>query len=163
MDDLVEIADNERSGGLSSSSESLSSPGTSLPGLEDQENINPVPILPPVGNPLPYAVSGQRAFRSRGVPKSAFHPYRCPLAQLRCSKALAGRLHDGDSLWRTTSSGSSSSSGGYRVVHSGSASKGERRSSGGRRSGSSSSSGGRDVDSTGEEGSESLVNLSSRT
>ena len=58
MDDLVEIADDERSGELPSS-ESSSSPGTSLPELEDQENINPVPIPPPVGNPPPYVVSGQ--------------------------------------------------------------------------------------------------------
>ena len=56
MDNLVEIADDERSGG-SSSSELPSSPGTSLPELEDQENVPPInyetlnaiaiPILPP--------------------------------------------------------------------------------------------------------------------
>ena len=70
MDDLVEIVDDERSGG-SSSSESLSSPGTSLPELEDQENVPPInyenvnsiaiPVPPPVGNPPPYAMSGQCA------------------------------------------------------------------------------------------------------
>ena len=98
MDDLVEIADDERSK-EPLSSESSSSPRTSLPELEDQENINPIPIPPPVGNPPPYAVSGQHAVCSKGVPKSAFHPYHRPLAQLQCSKATAGRLHDGDSLW----------------------------------------------------------------
>ena len=82
MDDLVEIADDERSG-TSSSSESLSSPGTSLPELEDQENrppinfrdVNSIAILvpPPVGNPPPYAVSGQHTIRSKGIPKSTFH------------------------------------------------------------------------------------------
>ena len=70
MDDLVEIADDERLGG-SSSSESSSSPGSSLSELEDQEKIPPInyenvnsiiiPILPPVGNPPPYTVSGQHA------------------------------------------------------------------------------------------------------
>ena len=60
LDDLVEIADDERSG-TSSSSELLSSPGTSLPELEDQENVNPIPIPPPVGKPPPYTVSGQCA------------------------------------------------------------------------------------------------------
>ena len=59
MDDLVEIADDERSS--SSSSESSSSPGTSLPGLEELENAMPVPIPPPMDNPPPYVVSGQRA------------------------------------------------------------------------------------------------------
>ena len=68
MDDLVEIADDERSGS-SSSSESSSSPGTSLPELEDQENRPPVnygdvnsiaiPVPPPVGHPPPDAMSGQ--------------------------------------------------------------------------------------------------------
>ena len=65
MDDLVEIADDERS--ETSSSESLSSPGTSLPELEDRENflpvnfenVNTILVPPPVGNPPPYAVSGQ--------------------------------------------------------------------------------------------------------
>ena len=97
MDDLVEIADDERSGGSLSLGLS-SSPGTSVPGLEDQENVNLIPISPPVGNLPPYAMSGQRAVRSKGVPKSAFHPYRCPLAQLQCSKTSAGRFHDGDPL-----------------------------------------------------------------
>ena len=68
MDDLVEIADNERSS--SSSSESLSSPGTSLPGLEDQENVDPVPVPAPLENPPPYVVSGQRAIRTQGPPQS---------------------------------------------------------------------------------------------
>ena len=90
LDDLVEIADDERSS--SSSSESSSSPGTSLPGLEDVENVNPLPVPPPMGNPPPYAVSGQRAIRTQGVPKSSFHPYsfdRRPLGPLRCSKSSA--------------------------------------------------------------------------
>ena len=70
MDDLVEIADDERSES-SLELELSSSPGTSLPGLEDQENWLPInygdvnsitiPVLPPIGNPPPYAVSGQRA------------------------------------------------------------------------------------------------------
>ena len=162
MDDLVEIADDDRSG-TSSSSESSPSPGNSLPELEDRENINPVPVPPPVGNPPPYTVSGQRAVCSKGVPKSAFHPYRQPLAQLWCSKTMAGRLHDGDPSWRATSPGTSSSSGGYRVVHSGTIGQGERGSSGGRGSGSSSSSSGGDVDSAGKEGSQSSFDSSSRT
>ena len=162
LDDLVEIVDDERSGSLLLS-ESSSSPGTSLPELEDQENINLIPILPPVGNPPPYAVSGQHAVCTKGVPKSAFHPYRRPLAQLWCSKATAGRLHDGDLSWRATLSSSSDPSRGYRVVHSGTVGQGEHGSSGGRGGSSSSSSGGGDVDSTREEGSESSVNLTSRT
>ena len=112
MDDLVEIAD-ERSR-TSESSELSSSPGTSPPELEDQENINPVPVLPPVGNPPPYTMSCQRAVHSKGVPKPAFHPYCCPLTQLQCSKTAAGRLHDSDLSWQTTSSSSSPSSGGHR-------------------------------------------------
>ena len=70
MDDLVEIADDERSES-SSSSGSSSSPGTSLPELEDQENRLPIdygnvnsiaiPVPPPVGSPPPYVVSGQHA------------------------------------------------------------------------------------------------------
>ena len=82
MDNLVEIADNERSES-SSLLGSSSSPGTSLPELEDQENrplINyggvnsiAIPVLPPVGNPPPYAVSGQHTIRSKGIPKSTFH------------------------------------------------------------------------------------------
>ena len=151
VDDLVEIADDERSS--SSSSESSSSPGTSLPGLEDvenrppinYENINAIPVPPPAGNPPPYAVSGQRAVRSQGIPNSSFHPYpfdRRPLGPLRCSKASARRLGDGDSSWRAASASSSSSSGGYGVVHSGTIGQGERGSSGGRRSGSSSPSSG---------------------
>ena len=143
MDDLVEIADDERSS--SSSSESSSSPG-----LEDLENANPVPILPPMDNPPPYVVSGQRAMRTQGIPKSSFHPYSfdCrPLGPLRCSKASAGRLHDGDPTWRAASASSSNSSGGYGVVYSGTIGQGERRSSGGRRSCSSSPSSGGDLDS----------------
>ena len=146
MDDLVEIADDERSS--SSSSESSSSPGTSLPGLEDVENVNPVPVPPPMGNPPPYVVSGQRAIRTKGVPKSSFHPYsfeRRPLGPLRCSKSAAERLHDGDSSWRAASACSSASSGGYGVVHSGTIGQGERGSSGGRRSRSSSPSSGGDL------------------
>ena len=99
VDDLVEIADDERSS--SSSSESSSSPGTSLPGLEDLENVNPIPIPPPVGNPPPYVVSGQCAIRTKGIPKLSFHPYPfdCrPLGSLWCSKASARRLLDGDPL-----------------------------------------------------------------
>ena len=149
MDDLVEIADDERSS--SSSSESSSSPGTSLPGLEDLENANPLPVPPPMGNLPPYVVSGQRAIRTRGMPKSSFHPYsfdRRPLGPLRCSKSSARRLHDGNPSWRAASASSSDSSGGYRVVYSGTIGQGERGSSGGRRSGSSSPSSGGDSDST---------------
>ena len=162
LDDLVDIVDDKRSRSLSSS-ELSSSPGTSLPGLEDQENINPIPIPPPVGNLPPYAVSGQQAVQSKGVPKSAFHPYCRPLAQLQCSKTSAGRLHGGDPWWRTTLPSSSPASRGYGVVHSGTIGQCECGSSGGRGSGSSSSSGGGDVDSTQEEGSESSVNPISRT
>ena len=107
------IVDDERSG-TSESSELSSSPGTSLPELEDQENINPVPVLPPVGNPPPYTMSCQRAVHSKGVPKSTFHPYCCPLTQLQCSKTAAGRLHDSDLSWQTTSLSSSPSSGAHR-------------------------------------------------
>ena len=170
MDDLVEIADDERSGGLSSS-ESSSSPGTSLPELEDQENVPPInyeninsiaiPIPPPVGNPPPYVVSGQQAVRTKGIPKSAFHPYHCPLAQLiHCSKATAGRLHDCSSLRRTASMSTSSSSGGYGVVYSGSDGEDQRGSSGGTRGLSAHSTSGGDGDRTREEGSESLSSWS---
>ena len=146
LDDLVEIADDERSS--SSSSESSSSPGTSLPGLEDLENANPLPVPPPVENPPPYVVSGQRAIRTRGLPKSSFHPYsfdRRPLGLLRCSKSAAGRLLDGDPSWRAASASSSDSSGGYGVVYSGTIGQGERGSSGGGRSRSSSPSSGGDL------------------
>ena len=163
MDDLVEIADDERSS--SSSSESSSSPGTSLPGLEDLENVHPVPVPPPVGHPPPYAVSGQRTVRSQGIPKSSFHPYpfdRRPLGPLRCSKTSARRLHDGDPSWRAASSSSSTSSRGYGVVYGGSIGQGERGSSGGRGSGSSPSSGGGDLGSAREESSDSSVDPSSR-
>ena len=173
MDDLVEIADDERSGRSSlSSSESSSSPGTSLPELEDQENIPPIDyenlnailIPPPVGNPPPYAISGQHAVWSKGVPKSAFHPYHHPLAQLiQCSKAMAGRFHNGSLSRRATSTGSSPSSGGYRVVHSGSDGKDQHRSSGRAGGLSLNLTGGGNGGSAGEEGSESLVDSSGRT
>ena len=167
VDNLVEIADDERSRG-SSSSESSSSLETSLPELEDQENIPPVnfnnvnTIAIPV--PPPYAVSGQCAVQSKGVPKSAFHPYCHPLAQLSShAKAETGRLLDCPSSGQTTPSSSSYSSGGYRVVHSGTTGKSQCGSSGGRGCFLSSSPGGGDSDPSREEGIESLVDLSSRT
>ena len=163
VDDLVEIVDDERSRGSSSSLELSSSPGTSLPELEYQENVNPIPIPPPVGHPPPYAVSGQCAVCSKGIPKSAFHPYRYPLAQLWHPKTATGRLHDGDLSWRTTSSSPSSSPGGYGVGHSRPIGKGECGSLGRGGSGLLSSLGGGDSDSAGEEGSESSINTSSRT
>ena len=107
IDDLVEIADDEGSeGSLLSGSSSL---GTSLPELEDQENIpqfnrenmNTIPILPP------YVVSGQHAIHSKGVPKSAFHPYCHPLGLLECPKVGAGRFTDRPLSWGVTSTGSS--------------------------------------------------------
>ena len=146
MDNLVEIADDKRS--LSSSSESSSGP--SLPALEDQENFNPIPIPPPLGNPPPYVVSGQCAIHSKGIPKSSFHPYsfdRRPLGPLQCSTSSARRLLDGDPSWRAASASSLDSSGGYGVVHSGAIGQGERGSSGGRRSRSLSPSSGGDLDS----------------
>ena len=170
MDNLVEIADDERSGG-SSSLESSSSPGTSLPELEDQENfllinyenMNTIPIPPPIGNPPPYVVSGQCAVCSKGVPKSAFHPYHHPLVQLiHCSKATAGRLYDCSLLRRTASTSSSPSSGGYGVVDSRSDGEDQRGSSGGAGL-SLHSTGGGDGDCTREEGSESSIDSSGRT
>ena len=74
-DDLIEIADDERS----SSSESSSS-NDDVPELEsllDRENVQPIPVPVPLDIPPPYAVSGQHAVRSKGVPKSIFHPYPC--------------------------------------------------------------------------------------
>ena len=172
VDNLVEMADDERSKG-SSLLESSSSPGTSLPELEDQENIPQInyedintiaiPIPPPRGNLPPYVVSSQRAVQSKGVPKSAFHPYRHPLAQLyHCSKATAGRLYDHPSLGRTTPMSSSYSSRGYRVVHSKSDGKDQRGSSGGGGSLLSSLGSGGDCEVAGEEGYESSVDSAGR-
>ena len=171
MDDLVEIVDDERSRGPSSS-ESSSSLGTSLPELENQENVPPIhfknvntiPIPPPIGSLPSYAVSGQRAVQSKGVPKSAFHPYHHPLAQLiHCSKAMAGRLHDGSLSRKTTSTSSLPSSGGYRVVHSRSDGEDQHGSSGGAGSFPLYPTSGGDGGSTGDEGSESSVNSFGRT
>ena len=171
MDDLVEIVDDERSRG-SSSSESSSSPGTSLPELEDQENIllinyenmNTIPILPPVGNPPPYTVSGQCAVHSQVVPNSTFHPYHHPLAQLvQCSKAMAGRPHGGPLSGRATSMSFLPSSGGYRVVHSRSDAKDQHGSSGGTGGFPSHLTSGGDGGPARDESSESSVDSSSRT
>ena len=171
---LVEIADDERSDGLSSL-ELSSSLGTSLPELEDQENIpqfnyenmNVIPIPPPVGNPPPYAVSGQHAVWSKGVPKSTFHPYpldRHPLAQLfQHAKVETGRFPGHSLLGQTTSASSSYFSGDYGVVHSGADGEDQCRSSGGRGSLSSPSPSGGNHLATGEEGAESLFDLFSRT
>ena len=89
MDDMMEIVDNER---LPSSDSSLSEGGNLLeleeqenfPVVLVQENINAIPVPPPVNIPPPYAVSGQCAVCSKGAPKSIFHPYphHCPLAKL---------------------------------------------------------------------------------
>ena len=68
-DDIVEIVDNKRS---SSDGDVLE-----LESLLDQENVQPIPVPAPTENPPPYAVSGQRAICSKGVPKSSFHPYPC--------------------------------------------------------------------------------------
>ena len=68
MDDIIEIADDKRS----SLSESMSLEENNLQELESQsdeenappvnwENMNTIPIPPPLGNPPPYAVRGQCA------------------------------------------------------------------------------------------------------
>ena len=65
-DDLIEIADDKRS-----SSSGLSSSDDDIPELEspsDRENVQPIPAPAPFDTPPPYAVSGQRAVCSQGVP-----------------------------------------------------------------------------------------------
>ena len=71
--DLIEIADDEQS--LSSDSSSSSDDVPELESLSDRENIQPIPVPAPLDIPPPYAVSGQHAICSKGVPKSSFHPY----------------------------------------------------------------------------------------
>ena len=81
IDNLVKIADDERSSLLDLSL----SKDDDLPELENQENVVTIPIPPPADIPPPYAMSGQCAVQSRGVPKSTFHPYPCnrhPLGKL---------------------------------------------------------------------------------
>ena len=163
-DDIIEIADDERSSSLESSSSDDDVP--ELESLSDRENVQPTPIPAPLDTPPPYAVSGQRAICSKGVPKSSFHPYPCdhrPLARIfEHTKAATGGFGGGHPLWRTTPTSPSYSPGGYGMGHSGATSKGERRPLGRGGGVSSSPSGGGDFDSAGEEGSESLVELSSR-
>ena len=173
-DELVEIADDERSKGLSPL-ESFSSLGNSLPELEDQENIpqfnyknmNTIPIPPLIGNPPPYAMSGQHAVQSKGIPKSTFHPYPldcCPLAHLfKHAKVETGRFSGGSSSGRTTPKSSLYSPRGYRVVHSGSDGEDQCGSSGGAGGLLLHLGSGGDRNVAREEGSESLVNSFGRT
>ena len=148
--DIVEIADDERS----SSSESSSSDDDvlELESLLDQENVQPIPVPAPLEDPPPYAVSGQRAICSKGVPKLSFHPYPCdrrPLARLvEHSKTEARRLGSCHPSRRTTPTSPSYSPGGYGVGNSGTTSKGECRPLGGRGGVTSSSSGGGDLNPT---------------
>ena len=166
-DDIVKIADDERSlsSELSSSNDDVPEDFPELESLSDQENIHPIPVPAPLENPPPYAVSGQRAIRSKGVPKSLFHPYPCnrqPLAHLvKHSKVEAGRFGSRHPLWRTTPTSPSYPPGGYGVGDSGTTSEGEHGSLGRGGSVSSSTSGGGDIDSAREEESESSVNVSS--
>ena len=165
-DNLIKIADNKRS----LSSESSSSEDDDIPELEsllDRENLQPIPVPPPLEIPPPYAMSGQRAVRSKGVPKSTFHPYSCncrPLAHMfECAKVEAGRLHDCPLSWRTTPMSPLYSPGGYRVVDSWSDGKDQRRSYAGTGGILSYSRSGGDCHISREEGSESSSNSFSRT
>ena len=137
-----------------------------LESLSDQENVQPIPIPAPVENPPPYAVSGQCAIRSKGVPKSAFHPYPCdhwPLALLvKHSKVETGRLGSRHPSWRATPTSPSYAPGGYGVGNSRTTSEGECQPFGGRRSVALSSSGGGDLDPAREEESESSFDASCR-
>jgi hypothetical protein len=118
LDDLVEIADDE-------ASSSSSSEASDMPRLEEQENFWPVPVLPENRDaipilPPPYAVSGQRAVRSKGLPKGPFHPYssdRRPLGKIYERPGIGFRAPGHLASSRpTTPARSSSSSGGYGVV-----------------------------------------------
>ena len=67
-DDIVEIAGDERSSSLESSS------NDDVPELEsllDQENVQPIPIPAPSENPPPYAVRVNMPF----VPKASLNPH----------------------------------------------------------------------------------------
>ena len=167
-DDIVKIADDERSSSseLSSSDNDVPEDVPELESLSNQENIRPIPVPAPLENPPPYAVNGQRAIHSKGVPKSSFHPYPCnhpPLAHLvEHSKVKAGRFSSCHPLWRTTPTSPSYSPGSYGVGDSGTTSEGEHRSLGGRGGVTSSSSGGGDLDPTREEESESSIDASRR-
>ena len=157
-DDIVEIADDERS----SSDDDV----PELESLSDQENVQPIPIPAPLENPPPYAVSGQCAVCSKGVPKSSFLPYPCDCRPLVClfehTEIEARGFGGGHLSWRTTPTSPSYSPGGYGVGDSRTTSEGEHRPLGGRGSVLSSPSGGRDLDSTREEESESLIDASSQ-
>ena len=152
---------------VSSSSESSSSDDDvpELESLSDQENVQPIPVPAPLENPPPYAMSGQHAVHSKGVPKSLFHPYPCDRWPLAClfehTKAEAERFGGSHLSWRTTPTSPLYSLGGYRVGDSRTTSEGERRSLGRGGSVLSSPSGG-DLDSTREEESESSIDASSR-
>ena len=174
MDDIIKIVDDKRS----SLEDLLEEEEDDFPELESQsdeentpqvnwENMNMNPIPPPLGNPPLYAMSGQRAVQSKGVPKLAFHPYPCdhhPLAQLfKHAKIETGGLTGHPSSGRTTPTNPSYSSGGYRVVNSRLDGKDQCRSSGGGGSLLLSSSGGGNHLVSGEEGSESLFDSSGRT
>ena len=119
----------------------------------------------PMENPPPYTMSGQCAVRSKGVPKSLFHPYPCdrqPLARLvEHTKTEARRFGGGHLSWRTTPTSPPYSPGGYRVGDSRTTSEGECRPLGGRGGITLSSSGGGDLNPTGEEESESSIDSSS--
>ena len=161
---VIEITDDERSLSSELSSEN------DIPELEslcDRENIQPIPIPPPLDIPPSYAVSGQHAVHSKDVPKSAFHPYpgnHRPLAHLfERAKVEAGRFSDGPLSWRTTPMSPLYSPGGYRVVHSRSDGKDQHRSFGGTGGLLSHLRGGGDCDVAGEEDSESSVDSFGRT
>ena len=158
-DDIIKIADDKRS--LSSESSSSNDDVPELESLSDQENVKPIPIPTPLERPPPYAMSGQRAVRSKGVPKFTFHPYCHPLALLvKHPKVEAGRLSSSHPSWRTTPTSPSYTPGGYGVGDSRTTSKGECRPFGGRGGIVSSSSGGGDLDPAREEESESSINVS---
>ena len=132
-EDLIEIADDERSSSSESSSSDDDVP--ELESLSDRENIQPILVPAPLDIPPPYAMSGQHAVCSKGIPKSIFHPYPCdhqPLAHIfEHAKAETGGFNDGPPLWRTTPTSPSYSPGGYGVVHSGSDGEDQHRSPGG--------------------------------
>ena len=166
-DDIVEIADDKRSlsSELSSSDDDVPEDVPELESLSDQENVHPIPVPAPVENPPPYAVSGQCAVHSKGIPKSSFHPYPCdhwPLALLvEHSKVEARRFGGSHPSWRTTPTSPSYSPGGYGVGDSRTTSEGEHRPLGGRGGVVLSSSGGGDLNPTIEEESESSIYASS--
>ena len=151
---------------MSSSDDEVPEDVPELESLSDQENVQPIPIPAPLELPPPYAVSGQCAVHTKGVPNLSFHPYPCdrwPLALLvKHSETEAGRLSSRHLLWRTTPTSPLYAPGGYRVGDSGATSESERRPLGGRGGVTSSSSGGGDLDPTREEESESLIDASCR-